>query len=119
MKSHRNIPEEALSQLTRSLSILFRSGGAKTLLAENLLLKHQLMIARRSGRRAPNLRRLDRLLFELAPCFWLHAGWSVLPSSSNPPPYCAVIERSQRSNSTGSSLRADITNPVRKAPDQT
>jgi len=28
--------------------MLLRSGGAKTLLAENLLLKHQLMIVRRS-----------------------------------------------------------------------
>jgi len=56
-------------QLTRSLGMLLRSGGAKTLLAENLLLKHQLMIARRSRRRAPNLRSLDRLLFGLGSLF--------------------------------------------------
>jgi len=42
-------------QLTGSLGRLLRSGGVKTLLAENLLLKHQLMMARRSRRRAPNL----------------------------------------------------------------
>jgi hypothetical protein len=41
-----------LFQLTRSLAKLLRSGGAKALVAENLLLKHQLMIARRSRRRA-------------------------------------------------------------------
>jgi hypothetical protein len=56
-------------QLTRSLGKLLRSGGAKALLAENLLLKHQLMIARRSRRRAPNLHSLDRLLFGLGSLF--------------------------------------------------
>jgi transposase InsO family protein len=49
--------------------MLLGSGGAKALLAENLLLRHQLMIARRSRRRAPNLRSLDRLLFGLGSLF--------------------------------------------------
>lgn len=49
--------------------MLLRSGGVKALLVENLLLKHQLMIARRSRRRAPNLRSLDRLLFGLGSLF--------------------------------------------------
>src|SRR6266566_6361507 len=54
-----------LLQLASSLARLFRPGGAKALVAENLLLKHQLLILRRSRRRAPNLRSSDRLLFGL------------------------------------------------------
>jgi putative transposase len=58
-----------LFQLASSLGKLLKSGGAKALVAENLLLKHQLMIARRSRRRAPNLHSLDRLLFGLGSLF--------------------------------------------------
>jgi putative transposase len=54
-----------LLHLGSSLSKLLRPGGAKALVAENLLLKHQLLILRRARRRAPNLRFADRLLFGL------------------------------------------------------
>src|ERR1019366_8109240 len=37
--------------------------GIRAVLAENLLLKRQLLVMRRSRRRAPNLRTADRLLF--------------------------------------------------------
>jgi transposase InsO family protein len=39
------------------------SGGIRTVLAENLLLKQRLVVMRRSRRRAPNLRTADRVLF--------------------------------------------------------
>jgi hypothetical protein len=45
------------------LAMLIGPGGVKAILAENLLLKHQLLVLRRPRRRAPNLRQIDRLLF--------------------------------------------------------
>jgi hypothetical protein len=44
---------------------LFRPGGAKALVSENLLLKQQLLIIGRSRKRAPNLTPLDRLYLGL------------------------------------------------------
>jgi len=44
------------------LITLLGSGGIRAVLAENLLLKQQLLVMRRSRRRAPNLRTADRLL---------------------------------------------------------
>ena len=44
----------------------FKPGGARVLLAENLLLRHQLLLLRRARRRALKLRPADRLLFGLA-----------------------------------------------------
>jgi hypothetical protein len=41
-------------------------GGARTVVAESLLLKHQLLILNRSRRKAPPLRALDRILLGLA-----------------------------------------------------
>ena len=46
---------------------LLRSGGAKALVSENLLLKQQLLIIERSRKRAPNLTPLDRLYLGLVP----------------------------------------------------
>ena len=37
-------------------------GGVRTMIAENLLLKQQLIVLRRARQRAPNLTRSDRLL---------------------------------------------------------
>ncbi len=44
-------------------------GGSKGLLAETLLVKHQLIVLNRSRRRAPNLTTLDRFLFGLTGFF--------------------------------------------------
>ena len=41
---------------------LLRPGGARALVAESLLLKHQLLILNRSRVRAPNLRPIDRII---------------------------------------------------------
>ncbi|MHC1767585.1 MAG: integrase core domain-containing protein [Verrucomicrobiia bacterium] len=51
-----------LHLLLRSANF-FKRRGARALLAENLLLKHQLQVLHRSRRRAPNLHAFDRLLF--------------------------------------------------------
>ncbi len=49
---------------------LFGPGGSKGLLAETLLVKHQLIVLNRSRRRAPNLTTWDRFLFGLT-CFFM------------------------------------------------
>jgi putative transposase len=40
-----------------------RPGGVKAIIAENVLLRHQLALLSRSRRKAPNLQTRDRLLF--------------------------------------------------------
>ena len=49
-------------QLAR-LAVLLGPGGIRTVLAESILLKQQLLVLQRSRRRAPNLRSVDRLFF--------------------------------------------------------
>src|SRR6266481_8746097 len=51
-----------------TLARLLRPGGARSVVAESLLLKHQLLILNRSRQRAPNLSASDRIL----------AGWLAL-----------------------------------------
>src|SRR5580700_4288661 len=51
-----------------SLARLLGPGGARSLVAESLLLKHQLLILNHSRQRAPNLSASDRIL----------AGWLAL-----------------------------------------
>lgn len=42
---------------------LLTSGGVKSVIAENLILKHQLIVLARSRRKAPNLKTSDRFIF--------------------------------------------------------
>src|ERR1700704_6410906 len=48
---------------------LLRLGGARAVVAEPLLLKHQLLISNRSRQRAPNLTTFDRLVLGLGTLF--------------------------------------------------
>ena len=48
-----------------SMAKLMGPGGAKGLLAETLLVKHQLLILSRSRKRAPNLETWDRIFMGL------------------------------------------------------
>ena len=48
---------------------LLRSGGLRAVVAESLLLKHQLLISNRSRQRAPNLSALDRFVLGLTTLF--------------------------------------------------
>jgi hypothetical protein len=56
-------------------------GGARSLVAESLLLKHQLLILNRSRQRAPNLSASDRIL----------AGWLALWRSGCVPLACSAL----------------------------
>src|SRR5215510_7296915 len=51
-----------------TITKLLRPGGVRAVVAESLLLKHQLLISNRSRQRAPNLSTLDRFVL----------GWSTL-----------------------------------------
>ena len=51
-----------LVAVTATVFRLARPGGLRAVVAESVLLKHQLLIVNRSRRRAPNLRVLDRLI---------------------------------------------------------
>ena len=51
-----------LFHLLTTLAKLIRPGGSRTVIAENLLLKQQLIIHSRSRQRAPNLSTQDRAL---------------------------------------------------------
>jgi hypothetical protein len=48
---------------------LLRPGGLRAVVAESLLLKHQILISNRSRRRAPNLTTLDRCVLGLTALF--------------------------------------------------
>src|SRR5271163_1284921 len=51
-----------LGHLLVTLARLARPGGVRTVVAESLAVKHQLLIMKRSQQRAPNLTSWDRLL---------------------------------------------------------
>ncbi len=57
------------AHILATISKLLRPGGAKSLAADNLLLKQQLLIISRSRLRAPNLTPLDRLYLGLLAAF--------------------------------------------------
>jgi putative transposase len=55
--------------LAVTVAKLFGPGGTRAVVAENLLLKKQLTVLRRSRRRAPNLTAFDRFVFGFAALF--------------------------------------------------
>jgi putative transposase len=52
-----------LAHLLTTLARVIKPGGARAVVAENLLLKQQLLVLHRSRRRAPNLGTLERVRF--------------------------------------------------------
>ena len=56
-------------QLVVTLAKLTRSGGVRSVMAESLLLKHQLIVTRRSSRRSPPLTTIDRFVLGLTMLF--------------------------------------------------
>jgi putative transposase len=58
-----------LAHLLTTVARLLGPGGANAVIAENLLLKQQLLVISRARRRAPNLTALDRFLCGLWPLF--------------------------------------------------
>jgi len=62
-----------LIHLIATIAKLVGRGGARSIVAESLLIKHQLLILNRSRERAPNLRPYDRLISGLC-AGWLRPG---------------------------------------------
>lgn len=56
-----------LAHLLTTIAKLLGPGGAKTIVADSLLMKQQLLIVNSGRQRAPNLTALDRLLLG----FWV------------------------------------------------
>lgn len=54
-----------LIHLIATIAKLLLPGGARSIIAESLLLKHQLLIMNRLRARAPNLRPIDRIIASL------------------------------------------------------
>src|SRR5216684_2856820 len=65
---------------------LVRPGGLRSIVAESVLLRHQLLILNRGRKRAPNLRASDRILAGLCTLFmrpaWVLRTASVLKPST-------------------------------------
>jgi hypothetical protein len=55
--------------LLATIASLLRPGGVRAVVAESLLLKHQLVISSRARRRAPNLNSFDRFVLGLGSLF--------------------------------------------------
>ncbi len=55
--------------LLATIAKLMAPGGARAVVAESLLVKHQLLILNRSRERAPNLRPIDRVIAGLCAGF--------------------------------------------------
>jgi putative transposase len=61
-----------LALMVHLIVTLFRAvkpGGLRTVLAESVMLRHQLLILNRGRKRAPNLRPVDRILAGLCTAF--------------------------------------------------
>ena len=58
-----------LAHLLTTIAKLLGPGGARTVVADSLIMKQQLLVINRSRRRAPNLSALDRFLFGFCSLF--------------------------------------------------
>jgi hypothetical protein len=88
-----------LLHLLATLARLAGPGGARAVVAESVLVKHQLLILNRSRKRSPNLRSADRVVVGLCS---LHAPEPVDPFRGRPQtghavePHRALIQRKYR-----------------------
>ena len=73
-----------LLHLAVTAAKLCRPGGVRAVIAENLLLKQQLIVLRRPRKRAPNLTTVDRLLCGFGPSFSGRGGSERSPLASAP-----------------------------------
>jgi hypothetical protein len=80
-------------QLVVTLAKLVRPGGVHSVIAESLLLKHQLIISRRSRRRAPPLTTSDRFVLGLTMLFVRPRRVAKLAAILKPATCCDSTER--------------------------
>jgi putative transposase len=78
--------------LLATIARLAGPGGARSIVAESLLVKHQLLILDRSRKRAPNLRLSDRVVAGVCALLMRPRRLIIVRSSSNRQRPCACIE---------------------------
>ena len=93
---------------------LCRPGGVRAVIAENLLLKQQLIVLRRPRQRAPNLTTADRLLCGFGSLL-LRPGDSGRSPSAFAPRHCSRFIELWSAGNTGACSRRVI---VRRRPDR-
>ena len=74
-----------LLHLLATLARLAGPGGARSVVAESVLVKHQLLILHRSRKRSPNLRRSDRVVAG-RPVYPVVSHQSAEPMTRSPTP---------------------------------
>jgi putative transposase len=67
--------------LLATVARLAGPGGARSVVAESVLVKQQLLILNRSRKRSPHLRLSDRIVAGVCALLMRRAGWSVPRSS--------------------------------------
>jgi hypothetical protein len=70
---------------------LLGTGGVRAVVAENFLLKHQLIVLGRSRQRAPNLTVIDRFLFGFGSLFLSPGRIRKVAIGLQPPTLLAVL----------------------------
>ena len=100
--------------LIATIAKLIGPGGARAVIAESLLVKHQLIIQNRGRERAPNLGPLDRIIAGLCTLFippgrLVRAAVVLKPSTR-----LAFHARGRNANTGTCSQRSDAVNPVPK-----
>ena len=82
-----------LLHLLTTIARLAGPGGARAVVAESVLVKHQLLILNRSRHRAPNLRPVDRLVAGVCALLMRPGRLIRAASSCSPPRSCVSIAR--------------------------
>ena len=74
--------------LVVTIARLTRPGGIRSVVAESILINHQLQILNRNRKRAPNLRSLDRIIVGFSALFIRRARLIRSAVTLNHPRYC-------------------------------
>ena len=77
--------------LVVTVARLVRPGGLRSVVAESVLVRHQLLVLNRGRKRAPNLRGADRIIAGLCTLFMRPVRFSVPPSVGSLPLCCICI----------------------------
>jgi hypothetical protein len=96
-----------LAHLLSTIAKLLGPGGAKTVVAQSLLMKQQLLIVNRSRRRAPRPSAFDRFQLGFWPLFLGNATSSAPPSSFDHRHFSSFTP-SSRSENIGCSIRLPV-----------
>jgi hypothetical protein len=100
--------------LLATIAKLVRPGGVRAVVAESLVLKHQLLISSRARRRAPNLNSFDRFFLGLGSLFVPPSRIPKLAVILKPRTLFRSTRRSRNANISGFSRQEVIGAPARK-----